>query len=150
MSAEAACGGVDAPFQEVRFHWSGVLLGGGGSVGGGWLSAGMQSTADTREALDSALAAVLAAPVLPRTASDAEVLAAVAGWEAIGRVVDVRRVRAAAEVEWRSRTQLSPHGLAERCDARGGADLVSTVARISTKEARRRIGIGTALLPASA
>ncbi|WP_375399437.1 DUF222 domain-containing protein [uncultured Amnibacterium sp.] len=105
------------------------------------------AAAATREALDGAFAAVLAAPVLPRTATDGEVLAAVEGWEAIGRVVDARRVRAAAEVEWRSRVQLSPNGLAEQYDARDGADLVSTVARIGTKEAKRRIGVGTALMP---
>ena len=110
----------------------------------------MQSAAGTREALARALAAVLAAPVLSRTATHAEVLAAVEGWEAIGRVVDAHRVRAAAEVEWRSRTQLSPNGLAERYDARDGADLLASVARIGVREAKRRIGLGTALLPASA
>lgn len=96
---------------------------------------------------DAALAAVLDVPMLPRTATDDEVLTQVASWEAVGRAVDARRVRAAAEVEWRSRPQLGASGLAERHGAKGGADLVADTARIGTREAKRRIGIGTALLP---
>jgi hypothetical protein len=82
-----------------------------------------------------------------RALSDDDLLADAAAWEALGRLVDARRVAAAAEVEWRSRPQLSGNGLASRLDQKSGAALLSERLLISTREAKRRITLGAALAP---
>lgn len=82
-----------------------------------------------------------------RTASDEQLLADGRAWEALGRLVDARRVAFAAEVENRSRPRLGEVGLAFRQGERDGASLVAHTMRVSLGTARRWVGIGTALAP---
>ena len=58
----------------------------------------MEAAATTR----TALAAALAAMPRFRTCSDDELVAETEAWEALGRLVDARRIAAAAEIEVRS------------------------------------------------
>src|SRR3954454_11149520 len=78
---------------------------------------------------------------------DEELLAEAAALEEAGRVLDARRTAVAAEVQWRSRPQLRDDGLAARQGERNGVDLLVKECRISTREARRRVAIGTPLAP---
>ena len=82
-----------------------------------------------------------------RTASDEELLADGQAWEALGRLVDARRVAFAAEVEHRSRPRLGEVGLAFRQGERSGAELVAHALRVSTRTAQRWVAVGTALAP---
>ena len=97
--------------------------------------------------LDAALAAMRAVRSRVHTATDEEFLADGAKIEELGRLVDAHRMGFAAEAEKRT---ISPGGklpLAFREGARDGADLVAHVARIGRAEARRRVGLGSALAP---
>jgi hypothetical protein len=130
----------------VRHAWrsgTDLLVGARCGVGGAWFSYGMEAGAETREAL----VAVLAATPRFRTVSDAELLAETEAWEALGRLVDARRIAAAAEVEHRSRDGLGEQSLAFRHGRKDGPDLVSALGRVSHREAKRRIGLGAALAP---
>ncbi|MBW4040849.1 MAG: DUF222 domain-containing protein [Acidobacteria bacterium] len=97
--------------------------------------------------LAAALAAVTAVTLRTHTASGAELLADTELIEQIGRVVDGWRIRAAAQVEHRSRKRLGEDSLAFTHGARDGIDLLGATARIGFSEARRRIGLGAALAP---
>ncbi|MDQ1513663.1 MAG: hypothetical protein QOC59_1505, partial [Microbacteriaceae bacterium] len=72
-------------------------------------------------AVHSALTALRGARHPGRPLSDEQLLADAEAWEILGRLVDARRVAAAAEVEWRSRPSLSGDGLASRLEVRDGA-----------------------------
>ncbi|MDQ1513760.1 MAG: hypothetical protein QOC59_1602, partial [Microbacteriaceae bacterium] len=101
-----------------------------------------------RAAQVTQLAAAARSIVAPgRACTDDELLDDAEAWEALGRLVDARRVAAAAEVEWRSRPQLSADGLASRLEQRSGAALLSERLLISNREAKRRINLGAALAP---
>ncbi|GAA2748598.1 hypothetical protein [Amnibacterium kyonggiense] len=67
--------------------------------------------------------------------------------EDLGRLVDRLRIDVAAELERRSRPALGAEGLAFVSGARDGVELVQHVARISHREAGRRVGLGTAVAP---
>jgi hypothetical protein len=101
------------------------------------------------EAVDLAVALAAVGAVEPRfhTASEEELLADVVQVERIGRVVDGLRLRAAAELEHRSRPLLGEQRLSFRSGARDGVELLQLTAQIDHAEARRRIGLGTALAP---
>ncbi|HET6826358.1 MAG TPA: DUF222 domain-containing protein, partial [Amnibacterium sp.] len=103
----------------------------------------MEAAATTR----AALAAALDAMPRFRTCSDDELVAEAEAWEAIGRLVDARRVAAAAEIEVRSAPARGEHGLAFGRGRRDGADALAEVARVGLREAKRRIAIGSALHP---
>jgi hypothetical protein len=97
--------------------------------------------------LDAALAVLRAVRSRVHTTTDEEFLADGAKIEELGRLVDAHRLGFAAEAEKRT---ISPGGklpLAFREGARDGADLVAHVARIGRAEARRRVGLGSALAP---
>ncbi|MGN6742010.1 MAG: DUF222 domain-containing protein, partial [Amnibacterium sp.] len=63
-------------------------------------------------------------------------------WEALGRLVDARRVALAGEVAWRSRPQLGESSLARRQGERDAADLLARQLRIGRFEAKRRTALG--------
>ena len=102
------------------------------------------AAATAREAI---LALLRGAQAAGRGASDDELLADAEGWEAVGRLVDARRITVAAEVALRSRPQLGTEGLAFRHGERSGVDLLTRRLRISGREASRRIAIGGTLMP---
>ncbi|HEY8319408.1 MAG TPA: DUF222 domain-containing protein [Amnibacterium sp.] len=68
-------------------------------------------------------------------------------WEAIGRLIDARRIAAAAEIEVRSAPARGDAGLAFVRGRKDAADLIADLARVGLREAKRRIGIGLALQP---
>jgi len=103
----------------------------------------MEAGASTR----TALAAALAAMPRFRTCTDDELVAETEAWEAIGRLVDARRVAAAAEIEVRSAPARGEQGLAFGRGRKDGADALAEVARVGLREAKRRIAIGAALHP---
>jgi Domain of unknown function (DUF222) len=82
-----------------------------------------------------------------RGLGDDDLIDEAAAWEALGRVTDARRAALAAEAQWRSRPQLADAGLAFRRGERSATDLLTRELRISSREAKRRITIGTALAP---
>ena len=104
---------------------------------------GMEAAVETQ----AVLAAARAADAPMRPCSDGQLLAETETWEAIGRLVDARRIANAAEVEHRSRDGLGEASLAFRHGQKDGASLVAQVARVSYRESRRRVGLGTALAP---
>ena len=78
-------------------------------------------------------------------ASDDDLVDEVAAVEELGRLVDARRARVAAEVAERSRRELGQDGLAARLGHSRAVALLQVEARIRAGEAKRRIRIGTAL-----
>ncbi|WP_139417947.1 HNH endonuclease signature motif containing protein [Agromyces laixinhei] len=76
--------------------------------------------------------------------SDDELLAETAAIEAMGRVVDARRVACAGEVGERSRVELGGERLSTRRGCRSAAELLERVTQVSGAEARRRIALGMA------
>ncbi|MFB9308647.1 5-methylcytosine-specific restriction protein A [Agromyces hippuratus] len=76
--------------------------------------------------------------------SDQELLAATAAIEAVGRVIDARRVACAGEVGERSRVDLGGERLSTRRGCRSAAELLERVTQVSGAEARRRIALGAA------
>ena len=103
----------------------------------------MEAAEGTRAAL---AAAILADPCF-RALSDDGLIAETEAWEAVGRLVDARRVAAAAELEHRSRPALGEQGLAFRQGRRDGPGLVAALARIPQRDAASRVGLGAALQP---
>src|SRR3954453_22430166 len=97
--------------------------------------------------IEAVTAAAHALDPAVRGLPDEELLAEAAALEEAGRVLDARRMAVAAEVQWRSRPQLRDNGLAARQGERNGVDLLVKECRISTREARRRIAIGSPLAP---
>ncbi|WP_375389090.1 DUF222 domain-containing protein [uncultured Amnibacterium sp.] len=95
--------------------------------------------------LTAAVAAVAAVRDRFFAATGEELLADLDAIERLGRMVDGLRVRAAAEVEHRSRPILGTTSLAFTHGAKDGVQLVQQVARVHHREAARRIGLGTAL-----
>ena len=95
--------------------------------------------------IEAVTAAARAIDPAIRGLRDEDLLAEAAALEAAGRVLDARRAAVAAEVQWRSRPQLRDAGLAARQGERNGVDLLVKECRISSREARRRIMIGTPL-----
>src|SRR3954447_933669 len=91
---------------------------------------------------EAIFAALRAVPPTGRAATDEALLVDAEALEALGRLVDARRVAVAAEVAWRSRPQLGGEGLAFRLGERTGSDLLARRLRIPTREANRRIAIG--------
>jgi hypothetical protein len=105
-----------------------------------------------QEAADLAALRGAAAAVRDRfvTGSDEELIADTALLEEIGRTIDGLRAKAAWQLEWRSRQLLGADRLSFKEGARDGVDLVQVVTGVSHSEAKRRIGIGTALAPVTA
>jgi Domain of unknown function (DUF222) len=103
----------------------------------------MSRSAEIEELTVTALA--LGASV--RGLGDDELLEESAAWEAFGRLADARRAALAAEVQWRSRPQLRDEGLAFRRGERSATDLLTRELRISSREAKRRVTLGTSLAP---
>lgn len=97
--------------------------------------------------LRAAIAAARAVQQTFLTASDAQVLADLAAVEELGRIVDGLRIAGAAEVEHRSRPALGEDRLSFASGARDGAELVQQLCRIGHNEAKRRVGLGSALAP---
>src|SRR3954452_9208883 len=97
----------------------------------------IEAVTTAARALDSAI----------RGLRDEELLAEAAALEEAGRILDARRLAGAAKVQWRSRPQLRDNGLEARQGERNGVDLLVKECRISTREARRRIAIGSPLAP---
>jgi hypothetical protein len=97
--------------------------------------------------LQAAIAAARAVRTGFVSGSDEQVLADLEAVEELGRIVDGLRVAGAAAVEHRSRPVLGEERLSFRSGARDGAELVQRVCRIGHDEAKRRVGLGTALAP---
>lgn len=76
---------------------------------------------------------------------DDELCAAVSGIEQLGRAIDGLRVRAAGELERRSRPMPGDDGLAARHGCRRPAELLEQLALIAGAEAGRRVALGTAV-----
>ncbi|MDH2445284.1 DUF222 domain-containing protein [Amnibacterium sp. CER49] len=91
----------------------------------------------------TAAARALSAP--DRCDSDRDLLSDAVAWEELGRLVDARRIAAAAEVEHRSRPALGSESLAAREEQKGGKELLAERLLISTSEAKRRITLGAGL-----
>jgi Domain of unknown function (DUF222) len=104
---------------------------------------GMARTAE----IEAVTAAVRALDLSVRSLSDEQLLQAAAASEELTRLAEARSAALAAEVQWRSRPQLRDEGLAARRGERDGTDLLVRECRVSTREARRRIAIGTPLAP---
>ncbi|HEY8319857.1 MAG TPA: DUF222 domain-containing protein, partial [Amnibacterium sp.] len=81
-------------------------------------------------------------PCGPAGMGDRQLLEDAEAWEALGRLVDARRVAIAGEVAWRSREQLGEHGLARRQGDRDATDLLARELLISGREARKRTALG--------
>jgi hypothetical protein len=103
----------------------------------------MTGTRDALEQLRSALAGVLGFDEASGC-SDDELLATMGAVEALGRVVDARRVALAGEVAERSRVELGDQRLSTRRGCRSAAELLERVTQVSGAEARRRIALGSA------
>lgn len=97
--------------------------------------------------LQAAIAAARAVRPPFLAGSDQQVLTDLAAVEELGRIVDGLRVAGAAEVERRSRPSLGEERLSFRSGARDGAELVQRVCRVGHDEAKRRVGLGSALAP---
>ncbi|WP_331954821.1 DUF222 domain-containing protein [Amnibacterium sp.] len=78
----------------------------------------------------------------PAGMGDRQLLEDAEAWEALGRLVDARRVAIAGEIAWRSREQLGEHGLARRSGDRDSTDLVARELLIGGREARKRTVLG--------
>ena len=94
--------------------------------------------------LGQATTVVAAIPCGPAGMGDRQLLEDTEAWEALGRLVDARRVALAGEVAWRSREQLGEHGLARRSGDRDATDLLARELLISGREARKRTALGVA------
>ncbi|HEY8319511.1 MAG TPA: DUF222 domain-containing protein [Amnibacterium sp.] len=81
-------------------------------------------------------------PCGPVGMGDRQLLEDAEAWEALGRLVDARRVAIAGEIAWRSREQLGEHGLARRSGDRDATDLLARELLISGREARKRTALG--------
>ncbi len=97
--------------------------------------------------LTAVLTAARAVSSRALTALDEELLADAGAVEAIGRLVDGWRLAVAAQLESRSAPGLGEDRLSFREGTHDGVELVQRVARISHVEARRRVGLGSALAP---
>lgn len=97
--------------------------------------------------VSAAIAAARSVQALFVSGSDEQVLVDLAAVEELGRIVDGLRIAGAASVERRSRPVLGEERLSFRSGARDGAHLVQQVGRIGHSEAKRRVGLGTALAP---
>src|SRR4051812_33279503 len=97
--------------------------------------------------IEAVTAAARALDLGVRGLSDKELLAGAAAMEDLIRLAEAQGAAFAAEVQWRSRPQLRDDGLATRMGERNGVDLLVKESRISSREARRRIAIGTPLAP---
>ena len=102
---------------------------------------------DLADDLDAALDALRRVGTRWGTASDDELLADGQGWEALGRLIDARRVAFAGEIETRSSAKGEGLRLPARFGLRDGIDLVTHVARVSRREAAGRVGLGANLAP---
>ena len=97
--------------------------------------------------IEAVTAAACALESAIRGLGDDELLAEAAAWEELRRLADARCAATAAEVQWRSGPQRRDDGLAARMGERNAVELLEKQCRISTREARRRIAIGTLLAP---
>jgi hypothetical protein len=97
--------------------------------------------------VEAVTAAARALDAAIRGLDDQELLAMAAALEDLNRVAQGRCAAVAAEVQWRSRPQLRDEGLAARQGERDAVDLLIKECRISVREARRRIAIGSPLAP---
>lgn len=104
----------------------------------------MEATSTLEDALDALRGVGVRFP----TASDDELLADLAGWEAVGRLVDARRIAAAAEVDRRSPVRSGTQSLAFRRGAKDGETLVADLTGVRPSAAKQRVGLGAALAPA--
>ncbi|MGN6742364.1 MAG: DUF222 domain-containing protein, partial [Amnibacterium sp.] len=109
-----------------------------GAVGGWCHDVGMQGAEQLAEVVDL----VAAAPCRPAVMGDHQLLEEAEAWEALGRLVDARRVALAGEVAWRSRPQIGEASLARRHGERDAADLLARRLRIGRFEAKRRTALG--------
>ncbi len=96
-------------------------------------------------ALRGVVAALRTAPDGVVVDSDEELIDELLLIEEAGRLIDGRRVRAAAEAADRSRRELGQDGLAARLGHGRPVALLESLARIRTSEAKRRIRVGSAL-----
>jgi hypothetical protein len=99
---------------------------------------------ETIEALDAAAAALRSIDTAFSSATGDDVVALAERVEVVGRLVDGLRTRAAGELEGRAEGH---ERLAVTHGARDAAELLVVTARLSHREARRRIALGTALQP---
>lgn len=103
----------------------------------------MTGTRDAFEQLRSTLAEVPGSDEAARLTDD-ELLAAMGGLEALGRLVDAHRAAFAGEVAERCRVELGEQRLSTRRGCRSAVELVERVTQVSAFEARRRIVLGSA------
>src|SRR5438045_1513844 len=92
--------------------------------------------------LGQATTLAAAFPCGPAGMGDRQLLEDAEAWEALGRLVDARRVALAGEIAWRSREQLGEHGLARRSGDRDATDLLARDLLIGGREARKRTALG--------
>ena len=103
----------------------------------------MTGTRDALERLSSVLADVFRFDDAAGW-SDDELVANTSALEALGRLVDARRVTCAGEVAERSRVELGEQRLSSRRECRSAVELLERVTQASAFEARRRIALGSA------
>jgi hypothetical protein len=108
-----------------------------------WWGSGMEAV----PGLAAAIAALRGPSARFDTLTDEQTVDALGRVEDLGRLVDGLRVSAAAEAERRSDARLGEGRLAFRNGARDAVELVQQTARISSREAKRRVAIGSALAP---
>ncbi len=101
----------------------------------------MDNPGESLEAMADALDGLLGFSGTRRFDDDSLLLTA-AALEALGRVVDARRVALAAEIGHRSRIELGGSGLAAVKGCRTASELVQRVTRISAKAAMSRLKLG--------
>lgn len=103
----------------------------------------MTEASEVLEQATSLLAEVGRAPM--SELSDESLCLLLADAEQAGRLLDAVRVRAAAEVEDRSRYELGSDGLSKRLGETRGTHLIERITLISSAEANRRVRLGTVI-----
>ena len=99
----------------------------------------------TSEQLEAEATALGEVPCRPAVLDDRRLLEEIEAWERLGRLADARRTALAGEIAWRSREQIGEASLAKREGQRDAVDLLAHELRISTREAKRRTGLGLRL-----
>ncbi|MES2169611.1 MAG: DUF222 domain-containing protein, partial [Actinomycetota bacterium] len=105
----------------------------------------MDTFSDTLEQATALLGELARVPVEALT--DEEVCLLTAQIERAGRLVDAVRVRAAGEIDERSRWELGDTGLSYRLGQRRASDLIEQITLVSAATARERIRLGNAVRP---
>jgi hypothetical protein len=100
------------------------------------------STTDTLELTAMLLGGVMVG-LDAHQRSDDDVLSWLGSMEAVGRLTDAGRVALASEVDDRSDTLFKRESLAWKRGAGSGTDLISLVTRVSAREVKRRVNLGT-------